>query len=58
MPVRWQIAAPMAMQQHGGRIKPPAHVDPDDEPRSNRGAPPMADDPWAAGEPAEQPKAH
>jgi hypothetical protein len=41
MPMRWQPAAPMAMQQHGGRIKLADHP----EPEKDSGAEPVADEP-------------
>ena len=41
MPMRWQTAEPMAMQQHGGRIKLADHT----EPKKDSGAEPVADEP-------------
>jgi hypothetical protein len=42
MPMRWQPAAPMAVQQHGGRIKLADHPELRDEARSE-GVKPVAE---------------
>jgi hypothetical protein len=52
MPMRWQTAAPMAMQQHGGRIKLADHPELRDEPQGE-GAKPVAEGrPGASESPA------
>jgi hypothetical protein len=49
MPMQGQTAVPMAMQQHGGRIKHVDRTEPRDGGRDERPAQPIGDDQADAG---------